>query len=67
MKKSMSVIEVSHALGVTRDRVLKMIHAGRLSGQRRGHRWFVEASEIEAFVPRGPGRPKRVKEKREEK
>ena len=58
----MSILEVSRALGVTRDRVQKMIHAGRLNGQRRGHRWFVLASEIEAFVPRGPGRPKKGEE-----
>lgn len=45
----MTPTEAAVALGVTRQRVSQLIHAGKLSPMKRGRRWWVTADSVEAY------------------
>jgi excisionase family DNA binding protein len=44
-------------LGVTRRRVLAMIKAGRLKGEKFGRDWMIDSADLAAVRHRKPGRP----------
>ena len=49
---------VAQHLGVTAIRVEQLCRAGRLPAHKLGRDWVIKSSDLAAFVPRGPGRPK---------
>ena len=54
MEGYMSVSEAAEALGVTRGRVNKLIHAGRLDAERIGGRFIVKTDSVLARLENPP-------------
>ena len=54
-----TVAEVAESLGVTAGRVRQFLAEGRLSGEKFGHLWAINQSELERFraIDRKPGNP----------
>jgi excisionase family DNA binding protein len=46
-------------LGITANRVAKLIRAGRLKAVKVGRDWLIEARALEAVRERKPGNPHR--------
>lgn len=61
MAKDLSTTEAMERLGVTRTRILQMIHEGPLQGkaEKKGRDWFIPEAEIVKLeaIDRKPGRP----------
>lgn len=57
-RATMTVTEVAEHLGVTADRVRKLVKAGRLPAQKRGRDWAISALDLPLVEDRTPGRPK---------
>ena len=53
-----SVAEAAEILGVHRNRVLQLVNAGDIDGQKIGHRWNIDKASVEtrASNPPKPGR-----------
>lgn len=47
--RSLSVSEAAEALGLSRQRVVQLIGAGRLNASRLGHTWAIPQAELDAF------------------
>jgi excisionase family DNA binding protein len=52
--------EAASRLGISRRRVLALIHDGRLSAVRFGRDWLIRPAGLAAVAERRPGRPKKV-------
>ena len=46
-------------LGVSRDRVLALIHAKRLPATKLGRDWFINPKDLAKVKDRKPGRPRK--------
>ncbi len=58
----LSVHDAAKRLGVRPERVLKLIHDGRIDAQRVGSRWIIDESAIASRVwIKSPGRPMSAK------
>lgn len=57
---TMTVTEVAEHLGITADRVRKLIAANRLPAQKRGRDWVISALDLPLVEKRKPGRPREV-------
>ena len=65
MKKSplssiLSTTEAAAILGLTEERVLQFVRAGRIEGKQLKREWALSRASVLAFKrkPREPGRPK---------
>lgn len=54
-KYTMTTAEAAAALGVTRDRVLKLTRAGRLDGEKVARDWRLDPASVARFVPMPQG------------
>jgi excisionase family DNA binding protein len=57
-RATMTVLEVAAHLGVSADRVRKLIADKRLPAQKRGRDWAISALDLPLVEDRKPGRPK---------
>lgn len=57
----LTTIDVARRLGITRQRALALIHAGRLPAHRVGRDWFVRERDLAKVAVRKPGRPRMQK------
>jgi len=57
----MTTAEVAKAGGVSRGRVLQLIHEGRLDAVKRDREWLVYEASVLRWLRtrRGPGRPRK--------
>ena len=46
-------------LGVSQDRVLALIKAGRLPAKKLGRDWFIDPKDLKLVAVRKPGRPRK--------
>lgn len=56
--RTLTPIQAAELLGVTADRVRKMIHAGRLTATPFGRGWAIKEADLAKVRDRKPGRPK---------
>jgi len=49
--------QAARILGVSRMRVVHLIHAGRLPAKKFGERWAIREKDLELVKDRKPGRP----------
>jgi excisionase family DNA binding protein len=54
-----STAEAAKRLGVTPDRVRKMIEAKRLKAMKVGREWLIDPKDLEAVKERKVGRPRK--------
>ena len=54
----LSSIQVANSLGISRQRVLALIQAGRLPAQKVGRDWLISPRDLERVRVRRPGRPR---------
>jgi len=57
--KIISTAEAAKRLGVTPDRVRKMIEAKRLKATKFGNVWMIDPKDLEAVKDRKVGRPRK--------
>jgi excisionase family DNA binding protein len=57
--KIISTAEAAKRLGVTADRVLKMIKAKRLKATKFGNVWMIDPKDLDAVKDRKVGRPRK--------
>lgn len=59
----LTTTQAADALQVSPRRIIAMINAGILSGQKLGRDWFVTAESVMARVKNnpGPGKPRKAK------
>jgi excisionase family DNA binding protein len=57
-----SVSEAADDLGITRQRVLQLIDAGRLEARRVGNSYIILKSALDSVRGRRPGRPPKAYE-----
>lgn len=50
--------EAGRRLGISRVRVLQLIHDGRLPAEKVGNRWLVRITDLKLVRDRPPGRPR---------
>jgi excisionase family DNA binding protein len=62
--KIISTTEAAKRLGVTADRVRKMIEAKRLKATKLGNVWLIDPKDLEAVKDRKVGRPRKSGQKR---
>jgi excisionase family DNA binding protein len=58
--KIISTTEAAKRLGVTPDRVRKMIEAKRLKATKLGNVWLIDPKDLEAVQDRKVGRPRKA-------
>ena len=58
--KIISTAEAAKRLGVTPDRVRKMIEAKRLKAMKLGNVWVIDPKDLEAVKDRKVGRPRKT-------
>jgi len=58
--KIISTTEAAKRLGVTPDRVRKMIEAKRLKATKLGSVWLIDPKDLEAVKDRKVGRPRKA-------
>ena len=58
--KIISTTEAAKRLGVTADRVRKMIEAKRLKATKLGNVWVIDPKDLEAVKDRKVGRPRKT-------
>ena len=58
----LSVPEAADRLGLTRARVLVLVRAGRIKAIRVGRQWCIKESDLLAWRPLPPHRPRTRKE-----
>ncbi len=61
--KIISTAEAAKRLGVTPDRVRKMIVAKRLKAIKVGREWLIDPKDLEAVKNRKVGRPRKTKKR----
>jgi len=61
--KIISTAEAARRLGVTPDRVRKMIEAKRLKAIKVGREWLIDPKDLEAVKYRKVGRPRKARKK----
>ena len=61
--KIISTTEAAKRLGVTADRVRKMIEAKRLKATKFGNVWMIDPKDLDAVTKRKPGRPRKARKK----
>ena len=59
--KIISTAEAAKRLGVTPDRVRKMIEAKRLKATKFGNVWMIDPKDLEAVKDRKVGRPRKTR------
>lgn len=59
--KIITTTEAAKRLGVTPDRVRKMIDAKRLKATKLGNVWVIDPKDLEAVKDRKVGRPRKVR------
>ena len=59
--KIISTAEAAKRLGVTADRVRKMIEAKRLKATKLGNVWLIDPKDLDAVKDRKPGRPRKAR------
>jgi excisionase family DNA binding protein len=57
-----SVSEAAEILGISRQRVLQLIEAGRLEARKVGNSYIIARSALQTVEDRKPGRPAKAKE-----
>lgn len=53
----LTTAQAAAALKISRQRMLALIHAGRLPAQKHGRDWMIEPSDLELVKVRRPGYP----------
>ena len=61
--KIISTAEAAKRLGVTPDRVRKMIEAKRLKATKFGNVWMIDPKDLEPLKDRKVGRPRKARKK----
>jgi len=59
--KIITTTEAAKRLGVTPDRVRKMIDAKRLKATKLGNIWVIDPKDLEAVKDRKVGRPRKAR------
>jgi len=59
--KIITTTEAAKRLGVTPDRVRKMIDAKRLKATKLGNVWVIDPKDLEAVKDRKVGRPRKAR------
>ena len=59
--KIISTTEAAKRLGVTADRVRKMIEAKRLKATKFGNVWMIDPKDLDALKDRKVGRPRKAR------
>ena len=59
--KIISTTEAAKRLGVTADRVRKMIEAKRLKATKFGNVWMIDPKDLDAVKDRKVGRPRKAR------
>jgi len=59
--KIITTTEAAKRLGVTADRVRKMIDAKRLKATKLGNVWVIDPKDLEAVKDRKVGRPRKAR------
>ena len=52
--------EAATILGVSKQRLCKLLRDGRIPAKREGHAWIVKRADVEAFHALPSGRPRSV-------
>jgi len=58
--KIITVQDAAARLGITRERVYKLIADGRLPALRFGRDWIIQEKDLERVKDRRPGRPRKA-------
>ncbi len=56
--KLLTTIEAGRKLGITYQRVIALIKAGRLPAKKMGRDWIIKEKDLKLVADRKPGRPK---------
>lgn len=55
--KLLTTIEAGRKLGITYQRVIALIKAGRLPANKMGRDWIIKEKDLKLVADRKPGRP----------
>lgn len=58
-KENLTTKDVAESLGITRIRVIQLCQRGTMPCEKVGRDWIINRKDLESFVPRKAGRPKK--------